>query len=488
MFRSSASWTYKMDHRFRGERTGLIELGAVSERRSREECEIIVDQYAKEAIDHFVPYNLRRELIGWARSYYTLEGHMAAIMKYGRTKIPEPRDQTWNQVKQMVLTEVRRWPKVRSKSYLNFDEVKWLRSSAAGYGYVGLKGDNDNYSIAKRTAVTIAERLNHDRSYGPVALENSTPDIAFTRTQLSLIKVKRKVRNVWGEAFHYVLLEGLFADPLIEYFIEHRSFYFIGRNPLLAVPALIEEILLGSDYIYMFDWSAFDASVQEWEIRYAFEILETILTFTSSVEEQVWRFLIELFIYRKIACPDGALLIKTMGIPSGSCFTNMIGSITNYVRIQYIFMKLTNNPVQAFTHGDDSLAGVNATQYIQMDTISEFCSQFLWELNASKSDVSNKLENISFLSRTVKEGQNARDELLCLRMLQYPEYPVHDGAISALRAESIYQDSGVTSQYLPQISLFLTRKYGKAHNLPRELARWDLIQYEMLRASVSELL
>nr|CAH2618954.1 RNA-dependent RNA polymerase [Japanese plum-yew deltapartitivirus]CAI5383965.1 RNA-dependent RNA polymerase [Japanese plum-yew deltapartitivirus] len=477
-----------MEHRFRKERTGLIEIGTVSQRDTRKEFEIIVDQFAAEAIDAVVTPTLIRELDGWARSFYTLEGHMNAIMKYNRIKTPEPTDDAWNRTKQFCRTLFHSWPKVTALSYTNFDAVKWVHASAAGYGYAGSKGENDNYHKAKKTAITISEKLNHDRSYGPTALQNSTPDIAFTRTQLSQIKVKRKVRNVWGEAFHYVLLEGLFADPLIEFFKNSNTFYFIGRNPLLSVPALIQEVLTYYDYVYMFDWSAFDSSVQEWEIRFAFELLSSILLFPTPVEEQIWRFVTELFIYRKIACPDSTLFIKTIGIPSGSCFTNIIGSIANFVRIQYIFIKLTSKPARVYTHGDDSLAAVNADQYIPIQNIKILCDSLTWELNATKSDVSNQAEGVNFLSRTVREGQNARDELTALRMAKYPEYPVLEGSISTIRVEAINLDSGLTSQQLFKVFQYLERKYGKAPNLPRELSRWDPVEHESLRLSYDSLM
>eukprot|EP00262_Sarcandra_glabra_P006575 TRINITY_DN18911_c0_g1_i1.p1 TRINITY_DN18911_c0_g1~~TRINITY_DN18911_c0_g1_i1.p1 ORF type:complete len:478 (-),score=14.48 TRINITY_DN18911_c0_g1_i1:88-1521(-) len=477
-----------MDHQFRGFRRGLIEIGQISERRSREEFRVIVDPYAAEAIGIYVPTTYRQELQGWARSYYSLEQHVNAILAYDRDKLPEPTDDAWNQTKQYVLTEFRRMNHVEPISYKDFDSVKWIQSSAAGYGYKGRKGDFDNYAKAKRTAITIAERLDHSRDYGPEALLNSTPDVAFTRTQLSQIKVKSKVRNVWGEAFHYVLLEGLFADPLIEHFKKAESFYFIGQDPLLAVPLLIEEIIRAKDYVYQFDWSSFDATVQEWEIRFAFQCLDALLRFPTNVESQVWRFLNELFIYRKIAGPNQVMYLKTQGIPSGSCFTNIIGSITNYVRIQYMFKRLTTDFATVFTHGDDSLAGVTTTQYIPMDSFNLICQPLQWKINLDKSEVSRKEEEVTFLSRSVREGQNFRDELVCLRMLMYPEYDVQSGDISALRAKSIFRDSGVHSRFLFEIFMYLKEKYGIAEELPFHLKVWDPTEYEARKISASELM
>lgn len=433
-----------------------------------------------------MPSFIFSQLRGWARSYYTADLHIKAILSYDKPKVPPPHDTAWSQTLQHVRSVFDKLPRVTPISYKSFDKVKWVRSSAAGYGYTGLKGNGYNYPIALQTAITMCERLNHNRAYGPEAILTSTPDVAFTRTQLCQIKVKKKVRNVWGEAFEHVLLEGLFADPLIRMFSEARSFYFIGTNPLLSVPLLIEEILSESDYVYMFDWSGFDATVQEWEIRFAFECLESLLQFPSSVEHEVWRFVIELFIYRKIASPSGHLYLKTLGIPSGSCFTNMIGSITNYVRIQYLFKKLTNDFATVFTHGDDSLVGVPTTQFVPMANFKPLCDHYYWSINIEKSMVANRAEDVGFLSRTVREQQHTRDELVCLRMLMYPEYKIDSGDISTARAYSIFRDSGVKSRYLFNIYRSLNIKYGKAESLPLKLRSWNPLEFELLRQPFSD--
>nr|CAH2618880.1 RNA-dependent RNA polymerase [Interrupted club-moss deltapartitivirus]CAI5383908.1 RNA-dependent RNA polymerase [Interrupted club-moss deltapartitivirus] len=474
-----------VNHEWRSIPVGLIELGQVAPRNLREEYIVLKDPYAAEAIEYLASREIQLELQGWARSFYTLEGHMAAIYKYRRSKVPAPTDSAWNQTVQAVLEMVRRWPKCKTKSYKDFDSVKWLRSSAAGFGYVGLKGDNDNYLRAKKTAITICEQVWRDPTGLVEALKNSTPDVAFTRTQLSQLKVKRKVRNVWGEAFHYVLIEGLFADNLIKYFMELDSFYFIGKDPLSGVPTLVTDMMKNYDYVFQFDWSAFDASVQEWEIRTAFSILEQFTLFDSPVEERIWRFIIELFIYRKVACPNGELLLKTLGIPSGSCFTNMIGSIINYLRIQYLFVKHTRDFACAYTHGDDSIVGTLRTQAINPKVFEGTCSSYHWELNADKTRVSSTPEEVEFLSRGIREGINLRDTLTCLRMLLYPEYEVTDGAISTLRAQSILFDSGLQSSLLFKVSQYLEMKFGVAKELPLQQQKWDIIEYESLRQAIT---
>jgi len=107
------------------------------------------------------------------------------------------------------------------------------------------------------------------------------------------------------------------------------------------------------------------------------------------------------------------------------------------------------------------------------------------KINILKSDVSKAADQITFLSRSVREQQNARDELVCLRMLAYPEYAVPSGDISALRAKSIHLDAGINSHYLYRVSKYLEDRYGLAQSLPYQLMKWDQNEYEARRFSAS---
>lgn len=171
-----------MDHPWRNFTQGLIELEDIPTRRLCEESKVLINVFATLAIERLVPLNLRTEFDGWARSFYTLDMHVNAIQQCTRSKLPSPTDAAWLKTTQYVRNLFKKMSKVRAISYKEIDAVKWVRSSAAGYGYTSLKGDGDNYIKARKTAFTLAEALNHNRDYGRQELLDSTPEVAFIRT------------------------------------------------------------------------------------------------------------------------------------------------------------------------------------------------------------------------------------------------------------------------------------------------------------------
>nr|CAH2618892.1 RNA-dependent RNA polymerase [Racomitrium varium deltapartitivirus]CAI5383895.1 RNA-dependent RNA polymerase [Racomitrium varium deltapartitivirus] len=444
----------------------IYNLDHLPTRVPREEFLQLEDQFVCDALRLLGPRRLQHDLASYSSSYYTLEGHLASLECYNRPVIDAPNTAAWNTTKQHVQGIFRSFGKCDATSYWSFDSVKWESSSAAGYGYTGQKGENENYHKAKTIAAKCAFNVLEGKSFDE--LINSTPDVAFVRTQLSYLPIKQKIRNVWGEAFHYIILEGLYACPLIEYFKENDTFYFLGADPLLEVPLKIQERVSGSTAVYMIDWSEFDATCQPWEIYFAFSLLKSMLRFPPEEGGQLFDFLVELFIFRKVLKPDGTLVLKDIGIPSGSYFTNLIGSIINYTRIQFIWFSLSGEFVNTTVQGDDSITSVSNTQVIHPIDMTRLAQPLGWKLTWEKCKIGYINDDVTFLSRTVRGYQMYRTELDLIRRACYPEYPNEDPTISTLRVYSLWRDGGMESDILFNVYEYLSNKYGCAQALPRE--------------------
>ncbi|UQZ09563.1 putative RNA-dependent RNA polymerase [Freshwater macrophyte associated partiti-like virus 3] len=471
---------------------GLRVVGNVNPREPRPEFVTYIDPFIDEAIKLILPVGIRNELAGFSRSYYSMQGHIDSILRFDKPMQFAPSDNEWRSVVQDSLREFARYPRVSAlsarKDALSFAQVRYHQGTSAGFGYRENPGqypthkgppDGPNAKKARRIASRIVYECKeaHKQGRWNEFIENlpndSTPDVAFTRTQLAELP-NSKVRNVFGECFHYVLLEGLFAQPLIEMFMNIDSFYFIGEDPITGVPRLIDSLSEQYSQFVTIDWSGFDASVQVYEIDLAFDLMESILDFPDHDTRLVFYYVKRLFISRKLASPDGRLFLRYGGVPSGSFFTHIVDSIVNMIRIRYLFTRVGISVAFIRTHGDDGLVVPGEHIETLNDVVAE-ANLRLWKINIDKSKLVQLRSEIEFLGRTSRSGVSYRDSLKCLRLLLYPEYPVDDPQIAIARLKGIDQDSGHRVQYIPEIYRALKTKYGDEElPLPAKFQRFSL--------------
>lgn len=455
---------------------GLQIVGGLATRELRTEFVTFTDPFINEVMRAVLPPGYWQKLQGFSRSYYSKEAHINSILNYDKPFQFAPQNEDWVQTKRDCFREFSRLPRVSAMSAKtearSFQQVRYHQGTSAGLGYSDPtqeypthKGPPDGANA--RRARSIASRIVHEcrehhargdwNQFIRDVPTNSTPDIAFTRTQLVELP-NFKVRNVFGECFHYVLLEGLFAQPLIDMFMSVDSFYYIGEDPIIGVPRLIESLPEDSYYITL-DWSSFDASVQNYELELAFELLESIIDFPDHETELVFKYVKTLFISRKLASPDGRVYLRTGGVPSGSYLTHIIDSIVNWVRIKYLFAFSDIPLTMIKTHGDDSLS-VAAGHVDSLNDVIAEANIRLWKLTLEKSRLVQIKSEIEFLGRTSRFGVNHRESLKCLRLLLYPEYPVNDPQISIARLKGIEQDSSYQVEYLPALYHALKARHG----------------------------
>ncbi|QED42887.1 ORF1 [Rhodiola cryptic virus 1] len=452
---------------------GLVMIGQVPTRATREQFQILKDEPVYEVVSKFASIADMQEIDGWARSFYTIEGHIESIMQYRKPLLPEPDEPAWTEAKASVMYDVMTSiPRVRSLSFINqLDDVPYESSSAAGYGYAGKKGEGDNFKRAKsitnalvRTYVERCAKGEKQEALKSVITE-CTPDVAFTRTQLARLP-SIKVRNVFGEAFHYILIEGLSASPLLEAFKRADTFYVTGKDPTTYVPRFLSHLDNQPGWVVALDWSRFDATVQLWEIDHAFQCLENVLDFPEEYSRACFFLSKELFKKRKLAAPDGVMWMRTSGIPSGSYFTNLIGSIINYTRIKFLCNKLGYQMGEVRVQGDDSVFKAQAPNKPDVYAIAQAVADFGWELNPAKCVVTHNTDGLTFLGRGQYQLFNIRERLKVLRLLCFPEYEVDDPMISTARVKMICNDAGFRDMMYNKIYLAMNRLYGEAETVP----------------------
>jgi len=474
--------------------TGLTLLGFKPSRIPRKEFVTLTDPFIEELMKNTLPIGILQELDGFSRSYYSLDAHLESILKYDKPILCSPSTPEWTETIREAHLYFANLPKVQtlsaSSTRRDFDNVRYHEGTSAGYGYLDNTSLNPTHKGPRtgenyRRAIRIASRIVHEcrehhnagkfKEYLRNAIENSTPDIAFTRTQLIELP-ETKVRNVFGECFHYVLLEGLVAYPLIEQFMSIDSFYFIGKDPIIGVPKLIDSLPVNAEQFVTIDWSSFDSSVQPYEIELAFSLIRSMLIFPDLESRLVFEYTAALFCERKLASPDGRLFMRKGGIPSGSYYTHLIDSVINWIRIKYLFKLHKIQIASIHTHGDDALV-VPVGRIYDFDSLVDKGLELGWIIKKEKSRLCCERYLIEFLGRYSHGRENARDTMKTLRLLLYPEYPVVNPRISLARIKSIDEDSGYRVPYLPNLVCAMHSRYGSdTPELPIHFRRFNLTE------------
>nr|QXV86362.1 RNA-dependent RNA polymerase [Partitiviridae sp.] len=433
----------------------------------REEATTYVDRFAMKVVEVQEPLAYEQSLKDWSRSYYLKSDHMKAVMAYSSPNIPTSHIHvpTYQECIEVVKNGLSSLPQVRAFDVLSeLDQVTYKPSSAAGYDYVGAKGPQggENHKRAIKRAKAVLWSVIADDGEGiEHAIQTSVPDVGYTRTQLTDLSEKTKIRQVWGRAFHYILLEGVVADPFIQAIAQGDTFIHTGEDPVISVPYILSKVSSQSSRIYSLDWKSFDATVSRFEMNTAFDIIKSYILFPNIETEAAFEISRQLFIHKKVAAPDGYIYEAHKGIPSGSYFTSIVGSIVNRLRIEYLWKVITGHgPRVCYTLGDDSLVGDD--EYVAVTELAEVANHIGWYFNPDKTEFSKIPEGVSFLGRTSVGGLNTRDLKKCLRLLVYPEYPVESGDISAYRARAIAEDSGGLSNLLNRVAGRLECLYGIA--------------------------
>lgn len=425
------------------------------------------DKYALDEFYSLYPEYYHQFVEGWSRSFYQGAKHLSAIMEFAQPNhsITELKQELWHQAVSATRDGLSILPRVRAFSVIDeLDQIKYTQSSAAGYSYIGAKGPPgglNHMRAIRRAKATLYSATAADGEGMEHALKEAVPDTGYTRTQLADITEKTKVRGVWGRAFHYILLEGSSARPFLEQLMVSPTFIQIGSDPITNVPNILTETKRNNKWLYSIDWSKFDATVSRFEINTAFDLVKEKLIFPDFDTEMAFELSRQLFIHKKIAAPDAKIYWSHKGIPSGSYYTSIIGSIVNRLRIEYLWrLKFKRGPNSIFTLGDDSLLGDN--EFYSPDELAQRAYPYGWIINPDKMECSTNPGSVTFLGRTVRGSVNERDLKKCIRLLLLPEYEVKSGSISAFRAKAIAEDAGGCSERLNRVAKRLERKYGLA--------------------------
>lgn len=175
------------------------------------------------------------------------------------------------------------------------------------------------------------------------------PNVAYHRTQ------EEKIRLVWGYPLSVLMLEGRFMLA-IERGLRFGEFPYLYGYTSSGINGRLSSLAYSSVQ-YCLDWSKFDSSMPHRIIHAVFSVIRS---WFAEVDETAWDVVTRYFCTCPVIMPDGYIYHRrTRGIPSGSWFTQLVGSMTNQFLTKYISY-LTGDRIRECVYlGDDSVLGMD---------------------------------------------------------------------------------------------------------------------------------
>nr|DAZ87743.1 TPA_asm: RdRp [Pseudoglobivirus] len=213
----------------------------------------------------------------------------------------------------------------------------------------------------------------------------------YARAQICS-REKNKIRAVWGYPLSLYMEEGRFFYPILEHLATTESPKIAyGLEISTGGMSYINSMCKDSPFILMGDWSKFDKTIPIWLIRDAFTILAQWIDFGQVRDSEGkiwhvrkdrshrrWKKMVDYFCCTPVQLSDGKRFKKWGGVPSGSCFTNVIDSIVNMLVMRTCIYKLIGQlPTDDVYLGDDSVIAL--PRYVSPTRLKEPARhQHLW--------------------------------------------------------------------------------------------------------------
>lgn len=379
-------------------------------------------------------YSTIKSELGYLNSLVDSDGHKfsrnlkqvrklaAALQEFGRDDYTSFR---WNKHYQESLKDLfnlfgsNRFKPVK---YVSDDHIRSLlpktdTHSGLTYLETGMKkkGDNVEGALARLEVIAVdAVKVGtHNRvnliSYRTQASGEYTDDGERTNT------CKHKTRLVSMIDFYVILNEMRYSIPF-QKFMSGMNFYAGGKNDNV-ISNIIANMRTKYRNYYSIDYSAFDQSISSWLIRDCFNILRRLLVM-DKFESDLFTVVENDFIRKRFLISSNHEVVSTRGIPSGSMFTQIIGSMCNYVMVR-TFMRSVNVKNEMVVMGDDNL--IYSDRSGLMNELGSYLNKnFGVKVNVDKSTVGGT-DDPEFLSRYWGPVGPYKHENLLISKMLFPE-------------------------------------------------------------------
>lgn len=255
----------------------------------------------------------------------------------------------------------------------------------ASSGHIGRGSKADNIEEVYSRYVNLRETVSNGGDPDTIALSFHRSQISgyMKDGKLSLDTIKYKDRLVWGIDAATVALESQFAIPFIDHMMKNCEWYAGGKSSD-DISAKIRKHRHVHRW-YSLDFSQFDQTVPAWLIKHAFYLIGKC--FGPEWNTQL-KWICNNFINTKLVLMGGRVVEKHRGIPSGSNFTQAVGSICNaLVILTYLISRSMVGSIRNVTAVLEGMGGAKPDELAMIVMGDD--NLFFWSKSLDLDDLSS---------------------------------------------------------------------------------------------------
>nr|QED42916.1 putative RdRp [Entomophthora partitivirus D] len=398
------------------------------------------------------------------RSTINYDALIDDLFEYDREHVPRGRMSDESKViYKMVLESIKDDLGKPNLTPMTFEEVRSL-PDFPGAKSPGLPYKNQGFRTKSEVFDDPLKLKNLKSTWSDVGLGKHVvlPDVClFARAQIARYPEK-KIRATWGYSFDVYMEEARFFYPIQEFIKKHEHNFPIAYGLEMAKGGMssINDMLTrnrGCKYVIS-DWSKFDKTVPLWLIRDAFQLLNGLICpeVMGAHSKRRWKKIVDYFCETPIRTCKGERFMVIGGVPSGSCFTNIIDSIINCIVTRFLSYQTTSEfPLGEIFLGDDGVFVMKNLVCLE-DFASVALLYFGMVLNLDKSYVTTNKQNVQFLGYFNLDGVPFKNLDYLIASFVFPEHrrtKLIDTSAAALVQMYSGFDPGYASVWLKIIHL-----------------------------------
>lgn len=333
-------------------------------------------------------------------------------------------------------------------------------NTSAGYEFLGKKKEQ-----VKNDALRIARQRRQYLRYG---YWDAVPYKFAMRGHLSSIK-ENKSRPVWVTPFSTVILENYMFRNIYDFIFTNEKCKSIILTGKKTISRLREFLSRDSDaWFCNTDFSSWDSFRSKFVLQDTLQVLKKFFIFQDPVDSELFDFLMHDYCEGYVALPNGYILKREAGIPTGTLLTLLMNSLANFVIQRTISYTMSTEG----TNFDEKVVGDDYAfkSYTKpnIEKMSFYADKFFkMELHPDKCIVipPGDVTSRAFIGYQIRVGRLYRDELQLLKHALYPESHVNSANVSFTRLFSYYILGGISS---PLFISFFERFIGGYERVLRQ--------------------